>query len=203
MKFPGATHPNIYVKSRKAAERVMRSITRFLEQELRLKVNQEKSAVDRPWKLKFLGFSFYHKKDEIGIRVHPSSLKKFKEKLKEITGRSNAMSMEQRAERLRQCIVGWVNYFGMADMKAIARALDEWLRRRIRMCFWKQWKKIRTKHDNLVKLGIGKQKAWEHANTRKSYWRSAGSPILATTLTNEHLKKIGFITVAQRYSSVH
>lgn len=198
-----ADDANIYVKSKKAAERVMGSVTRFLEQELKLKVNQEKSAVGRPWKLKFLGFSFYAKKDGMGIRVHPASLKKFKEKLKEITGRSNAMNMEQRAERLRQCIVGWVNYFGMADMKAIAKALDEWLRRRIRMCFWKQWKKIRTKHDNLVKLGIGKQKAWEHANTRKSYWRSAGSPILATTLTNEHLKKIGFITVAQRYSVVH
>ena len=198
-----ADDANIYVKSRKAAERVMRSITRFLEQELRLKVNQEKSAVDRPWKLKFLGFTFYPKKNGMGIRVHPASLKKFKEKLKEITGRSNAMSMEQRAEKLRQCIVGWVNYFGMADMKAIAKALDEWLRRRIRMCFWKQWKKIRTKHDNLVKLGIGKQKAWEYANTRKSYWRSAGSPLLSRTLTKEHLRKIGFITVAERYSLAH
>ena len=198
-----ADDANIYVKSKKAAERVMNSITRFLEQELRLKVNQEKSAVDRPWKLKFLGFSFYAKKGGVGIRVHPVSLEKLKEKLKEVTGRSNAMSMEQRAEKLRQCIVGWVNYFGMADMKKTAQALDEWLRRRIRMCFWKQWKKTRTKYDNLVKLGIGKQKAWEHANTRKSYWRSAGSPILTTTLTNEHLKKIGFITVAQRYSLVH
>ena len=198
-----ADDANNYVKSRKAAERVMRSITRFLEQELRLKVNQEKSAVDRPWKLKFLGFTFYPKKNGMGIRVHPASLKKFKEKLKEITGRSNAMSMEQRAEKLRQCIVGWVNYFGMADMKAIAKALDEWLRRRIRMCFWKQWKKIRTKHDNLVKLGIGKQKAWEYANTRKSYWRSAGSPLLSRTLTKEHLRKIGFITVAERYSLAH
>ena len=113
-----ADDANIYVRSQKAAERVMDSITRFLEpEELRLKVNQEKSAVDRPWKLKFLGFSFYAKKGGVGIRVHPASLKKFKEKLKEVTGRSNAMSMEQRAEKLRQCIVGWVNYFGMADMK--------------------------------------------------------------------------------------
>ena len=198
-----ADDANIYVKSKKAAERVMSSITRFLEQELRLKVNREKSAVDRPWKLKFLGFSFYAKKGGVGISVHPASLKKFKEKLKEITGRSNAMSMEQRTEKLRQCIVGWVNYFGMADMKAIAKALDEWLRRRIRMCFWKQWKKIRTKHENLVKLGIGKQKAWEYANSRKSYWRSAGSPILSRTLTTAHLGKIGFITVAERYSLAH
>ena len=195
-----ADDANIYVKSKKAAERVMGSITRFLEEELRLKVNQEKSAVDRPWKLKFLGFSFYHKKGEMGVRVHPTPLKKFKAKLKELTGRNNAMSMEQRSEKLRQCIVGWVNYFGMADMKAIAKELDEWLRRRIRMCFWKQWKKIRTKHDNLVKLGIGEQKAWEYANTRKSYWRTANSPILSRTLTNVHLRKIGFITVAERYS---
>lgn len=198
-----ADDANIYVRSQKAAERVMVSITRFLEQELRLKVNQEKSSVDRPWKLKFLGFSFYAQKGGMGIRVHPASLKKFKAKLKEITGRSNAMSMEQRAEKLRQCIVGWVNYFGMADMKTAAQTLDEWLRRRIRMCFWKQWKKIRTKHDNLVKLGIGNRKAWEYANTRKSYWHSANSPILSRTLTTEHLRKIGFITVAQRYSLAH
>ena len=198
-----ADDANIYVRSQKAAERVMVSITRFLEQELRLKVNQEKSSVDRPWKLKFLGFSFYAQKGGMGIRVHPASLKKFKAKLKEITGRSNAMSMEQRAEKLRQCIVGWVNYFGMADMKTAAQTLDEWLRRRIRMCFWKQWKKIRTKHDNLVKLGIGNRKAWEYANTRKSYWHSANSPILSRTLTKEYLRKIGFITVAERYSLAH
>lgn len=198
-----ADDQNIYVKSRKAAERVMASITGFLEQKLRLKVNQEKSAVDRPWKLKFLGFSFYYKKGGLGIRVHPKPVKKFKQKLKEITGRSNAMSMEQRIEKLRQCIVGWVNYFGMADMKTIAKALDEWLKRRIRMCFWKQWKRIGTKHDNLVILGIDDRQAWEYANTRKSYWHSANSPILSRTLTNEYLRKIGFITISERYSSVH
>lgn len=198
-----ADDANIYVKSKKAADRVMDSITRFLEQELRLKVNQEKSAVDRAWKLKFLGFSFYAKKEGMGIRVHPASLRKFKTKLKKITGRSNAMSMDQRAEKLRQCIVGWVNYFGMADMKKVAQALDEWLRRRIRMCFWKQWKKIRTKHDNLVKLGIENHRAWGYANTRKGYWHSANSPILSRTLTKEHLRKMGFITVAERYSLAH
>lgn len=181
----------------------MASITRFLEEKLKLKVNQEKSAVDRPWKLKFLGFSFYFKKGGVGIRVHPKPVKKFKQKLKEITGRSNAMSMEKRIGKLRQCIVGWVNYFGMANMKAIAKALDEWLRRRIRMCFWKQWKKIRTKYDNLVKLGIDSQKAREYANTRKSYWHTANSPILARTITNEYLRKIGFVAISERYSSVH
>lgn len=194
---------NIYVRSRKAANRVMESITRFIEGELKLKVNREKSAVDRPWKLKFLGFSFYHKKGGIGIRVHPKPVKKFKQKLKEITGRSNGKSMAQRMLKLNQSITGWVNYFGIADMKGIAQSLDEWLRRRIRMCFWKQWKKIKTRHDNLVRLGIDNSKAWEYANTRKGYWRISNSPILARTLTNEHLKKLGFQSISERYSLVH
>ena len=135
---------NIYVKSRKAAERVMASIRRFLEKELKLKVNKEKSAVDRPWKLKFLGFSFYLKNGEARVRVHPKSVNKLKAKLKEVTGRSNAMSMEERIIRLKQVITGWVNYFGIAEMGRLAKGLDEWLGRKIRMCYWKRWKKIKT-----------------------------------------------------------
>jgi RNA-directed DNA polymerase len=194
---------NIYVKSKKSAERVMESITRFIEEKLKLKVNKEKSAVDRPWKLKFLGFSFYHKRGGMGIRVHPKPVMKLKEKLKEITGRSKGMSMAERMIKLKQCITGWVNYFGIADMKSLAEALDKWLRRRIRMCFWKQWKRIKTKHDNLVKLGSKDSQAWQYANTRKSYWHTANSPILSKTLSNEYLKKIGFVSVSERYSLVH
>jgi len=194
---------NIYVRSRKAADRVMVSITRFIEEKLKLKVNKTKSSVDRPWKLKFLGFSFYYKKGGVGIRVHPKSVEKLKGKLKEITGRSNAKSIWQRMLKLKQAITGWVNYFSLADMGRLAKSLDEWLRRRIRMCLWKQWKKIRTKRDNLVKLGIGKSKAWEFANTRKGYWRISNSPILSRTVTNEYLKKLGLQSIAERYSLVH
>lgn len=194
---------NIYVRSRKAAFRVMASITRFIEEKLKLKVNKAKSFVDRPWKLKFLGFSFYHKKDGVGIRVHPKPVEKLKRKLKGITGRSNAMSMWQRMLKLKQAITGWVNYFSIADMGKLAKSLDKWLRRRIRMCFWKQWKKIRTKRNNLVKLGIDSSKAWEFANTRKSYWRISNSPILSRTVTNEYLKQLGFQSIAERYSLVH
>ena len=194
---------NIYVKSKKSAERVMESITRFIEEKLKLKVNKEKSAVDRPWKLKFLGFSFYHKRGGMGIRVHPKPVMKLKEKLKEITGRSKGISMAVRMIKLKQCITGWVNYFGIADMKTLAKTLDEWLRRRIRMCYWKQWKKIKTKHDNLVKLGTENSQAWQFANTRKSYWHTANSPILSKTLNNGYLKKIGFVSVSERYSLVH
>jgi RNA-directed DNA polymerase len=193
---------NIYVKSRKSALRVMESITRFIEKDLKLRVNREKSKVDRPWKLKYLGYTFYPKKGEMGMKVHPNSIKKLKEKLKSITGRSNAMSMEMRATKIKQTVIGWVEYFKLADMKSVLKELDEWLRRRIRLCFWKQWKKIKTKHDNLVRLGTGKYKAWEFANTRKGYWRISNSPILARTLTNKYLKDQGFITLSERYLQV-
>jgi len=190
---------NIYLKSKKSANRVMTSITRFIEEDLKLKVNKDKSKVDRPWKLKYLGFTFYPKKDGMGIRVHQNSVKKLKCKLKEITGRSNAMSMELRAIKLRQVIVGWVNYFKLADMKSTLKTLDEWLRRRIRVCYWKQWKRIKTKHDNLKRLGIVEYKAWEYANTRKGYWRISHSPILTRTLTNKYLKEKGFVTLTDKF----
>lgn len=194
---------NIYVKSKKAANRVMESITRFIEEKLKLKVNKDKSTVDRPWKLKFLGFTFYRGKSEFRIRIHEKPLNKFKAKLKELTSRSNAMNMEYRFLKLKQAIVGWVNYFAIADMKSILKTLDEWLRRRIRMCFWKQWKKIKTKHDNLVKLGTENYKAWEYANTRKSYWKISNSFILSKTLTNKYLKEMGLISILQIYSLKH
>lgn len=193
---------NIYVKSRKAAERVMKSITRFIEEDLKLKVNQKKSSVDRPWKLKFLGFSFYYNAEKVKycIRVHPKSIAKFKAKLKQLTGKSNGMSMDWRLIKLKQAIQGWVNYFGIADMKTLAKTLDEWLRRRIRMVIWKTWKRIRTRSRNLQKLGMDKQKAWKFANTRKGYWRTAKSLFLHRTLTNQILEKRGLVSISAIYS---
>jgi len=113
------------------------------------------------------------------------------------------MSMNESITELKQIITGWVNYFGIADMGKLAKELDEWLRRRIRMCYWKRWKKIKTRHDNLVRLGIDDRKAWEYANTRKGYWRISNSPILSRALTNERLKKQGFPTITERYLLVH
>ncbi|MDD2491211.1 MAG: group II intron reverse transcriptase/maturase, partial [Bacteroidales bacterium] len=193
---------NIYVKSKKAANRVMESITRYIEGKLKLKVNKDKSAVDRPWKLKFLGYSFYNAKGGVECRVHPKSIKKFKQKLKFLTGRSRVGNIKATYEKLKQAIVGWINYFKLARMKKIMKSLDKWLRRRIRMCFWKQWKKISTKQRNLVKLGIEKYKAWEFANTRKGYWRTANSPILETSITNAKLKNSGLVSLTEIYSQV-
>lgn len=193
---------NIYVKSRKSANRVMASITKFIEGNLKLKVNKEKSTVDRPWKLKFLGYSFYQAKGGVRFRVHEKSVRKLKSHLKELTGRSRIKQVDITYTKIKQKMVGWVNYFKMADMKKLMKTLDEWLRRRIRMCYWKQWKKIGTKYKNLIKLGATKQKAWEHANTRKGYWRTAKSPILQTTITNNKLEKAGLISLYDTYMKV-
>jgi len=194
---------NIYVKSKKAGERVMESITQYIEKELKLKVNRNKSAVDRPSKRKFLGFSFYVMKGEARNFIHKKPIARFKAKVKEITSRSNGRSMDIRKERLNRLITGWVNYFHIADMEKVAKELDYWMRRRIRMCYWKQWKKISTRHENLLKLGANNRKAWEYANTRKGYWQIANSPILATTLTNEYLEKQGFLSLTKRLSLVY
>ena len=189
----------ILTKSKKSAERVMESITKFIETKLRLKVNKTKSKVDRPWRIKYLGFSFYQAKGKVEIRVHPKAIEKFKDKIRAITSRSNGMSMETRHVKLKQTIVGWVNYFKIANMGSIVQKQDEWIRRRIRMCYWKQWKKIKTKHDNLTKLGIENHKAWEFANTRKSYWRISNSPILSKSLTNKTLERFGYTSLSSVY----
>ena len=150
---------NVYVKSKRAGERVMKSLTKFLEKKLKLTVNKDKSAVDRPWKRKFLGFTFYFNKGKVRIRAHNKSIERLKNKIREITNRNVGTSMEWRIKRLNLLAVGWVNYFKIADMKGKLREIDEWTRRRLRACLWKQWKKIKTKFANLKKFGIPVYKA--------------------------------------------
>jgi RNA-directed DNA polymerase len=193
---------NIYVRSERSAERVMKSISNFIEADLKLKVNQCKSEVGSPNKRKFLGFSFYQKKKEVGLRIHPKSIDRVKAKVKKLTSRSNAMSMEQGIIKLNQLIVGWVGYFRLADMKGHCQDMDEWMRRRLRMCHWKDWKKISAKFKNLIKLGIDTNKAWEFANTRKACWRISKSPILQRTLTNTYFEKLSLRTFSQTYSKL-
>ncbi len=177
----------------------MENITKFIERKLRLKVNKNKSKVDRPWKIKYLGFSFYQTRGKIEIRVHPESIGKFKDKIRKITSRSNAMSMKTRYLKLKQTIVGWVNYFKIAKMGGIAQKLDKWIRRRIRMCYWKKWKKIRTKCENLIKLGINEGEAYRIANSRKSYWRISDAPEMKIALDNKRLEKLGYTSICSVY----
>lgn len=190
---------NIYVKSMRAGERVLRSITKFLEQKLKLKVNAEKSAVSSPTKRKFLGYSFYYGKGGIKFRVHDKSYERLKDKIRMITNRNASMNFDYRIKKLNEIIVGWVNYFKLADMKRKLEDLDQWIRRRLRACVWKTWKKIKTRAQNLIKLGVPRDKAWEFANTRKGYWRISGSPILNKTITNQRLINHGFKSVSSQY----
>ncbi len=191
---------NIYVGSMKAGARVMGSITRYIENVLKLKVNRKKSAVDKPGARKFLGFSFYVKEGKARNFVHAKSIQRFKEKVREITSRSNGRGMEWRRDRLTRLITGWVNYFRIADMRSNARELDGWIRRRIRMCYWKQWKKNRTKRDNLVRLGLDILKAREFASSRKGGWRISGSVVLNHALSDEYLAKLGYPSISRRLS---
>jgi len=193
---------NIYVKSRRAGERVMITITRFIEQRLKLKVNRDKSAVGNATRRKFLGFSFYFMKGEYRIRVDAKSIKRFKNKLRLLTSRSKGWSMAARIYRLNLMIRGWVNYFSLADMGYLCRRLDEWLRRRLRMCYWKQWKRIKTKRVNLLRLGIPSRKAWEYANSRKGYWHIANSWILSRSLTITYFEKAGLLSLSFVYSNL-
>lgn len=190
---------NIYVKSKRAGERVMASVTSYLENELKLKVNEKKSAVANPVKRKFLGYSFYYAKGGVNFRVHPKSVQKLKAKIRFITNRNVSMNFEYRVHRLLEVTRGWINYFKMAKMKSLLENLDTWVRRRLRACIWKTWKKIRTRFRNLMKLGISRQKAWEYANTRKGYWRISNSPILKRAITNERLSKRGYVSLSSLY----
>jgi RNA-directed DNA polymerase len=170
----------------------MGSIIRFIEEKLFLKVNKEKSQVAHCTKVKFLGYSFYKTEGEGRLRIHPKSVAKMKARIKELTSRSNGWGNERRKEALRQYIVGWVNYFKWADMESLLKKVDEWYRRRLRMVIWKQWKRIKTRMTNLIKLGVKKSKAWEWANSRKGYWHLANSFILSTSITTEKLRQAGF-----------
>ena len=192
----------IFCKSRRAAERTLAKIIPFIESKLFLKVNKTKTVVDYVGRVKFLGVSFYIYKGQARVRIHPKSTAKLKGKIRQLTARSNGWSNEVRIRKLKQYVIGWINYFKIADIKNLLVSIDEWLRRRIRMVYWKQWKKVKTKFTKLQKLGIDKEKAWEWANTRKGYWRTSKSPILHRSLTTEKLRKDGYLFFSDYYKTV-
>jgi RNA-directed DNA polymerase len=196
---------NIYVKSFRAGQRVMESITEFIEKKLKLKVNQSKSKVDYYNKgIKFLGFGFYYcaRRKQCRCIVHPKSIKRIKEKIKELTKRNWSIDLEYRLLKIKQVVVGWINYYKLADMKTLMEELDGRIRVRLRMCIWKAWKTIQKRYKSLMKLGLNKYKAWEFANSRKSYARVAHSHILTTTLKNNVFEKMGLTSMKEHYLSV-
>ena len=192
----------ILCKSNRRAERTMESIISYIERSLFLKVNRDKSQVATVNDIKFLGYSFYQLKGEGRLRIHPKSVTKMKTRIKQLTSRSNGWGNERRKVALSQYIKGWVQYFKLADMRKLLEKTDEWYRRRLRMVIWKQWKLTITKMANLIKLGINKYKAHEWANTRKGYWHIANSFILSRTITNDRLRKAGYVFLLDHYESV-
>lgn len=194
---------NIYVKSARAGERVMESMIKLLEGKLKLKVNRNKSAVNLVSRRKFLGFSFYFTKGGAEIKIHEKSYRRFRAKIREVTNRNKGISMESRLIKLNQITIGWLNYYSIAKGKSRIRELEGWIRRRLRACIWKTWKRVRTRYKNLIKAGIPKYKAWEFANTRKGYWRISNSPVLSKSLTNTYLAELGFISISKRYQMIH
>jgi len=189
----------IFCKSRKAAKRTLDHILPYIEGKLFLKVNREKTQVADVGKVKYLGYSLYIYKGEGRLRIYPKSVRKFKDKIREITGRSNGMGIEARKTRLNQVIRGWMNYFKLADAKSLVQRLDEWIRSRIRMVTWKRWKAVSTRFENLRRAGIKEEKAWMWANTRKGYWRTAHSPILLTVLSNDRFRRAGYLSLTECY----
>ena len=179
----------IFCKSKASAKQTLEHIIPYIENKLFLKVNREKTVVAWVGRIKFLGYGFYKGRKGFGLRVHQKAQQKMRKRVKELTSRRRVNDYEGWRRNLKRFVVGWVNYYRLADMKSLLESTDEWMRRRIRMVFWKKWKRVRTRYRNLRKLGISKQNAGILANTRKGYWRTASSPILNMALSNERLAK--------------
>ena len=191
----------IFCKSKKSAERTLENIIPFIEEKLFLTVNRNKTEVAHISKVKYLGYSFYRYKGKCRLRVHPKSVTKMKNKIRELTDRNNGMSNAKREEKYQQFVRGWVNYFKLADMKGLLTRADEWARRRIRAVYWKQWKRVRTRYRILRKLKLEHWQAIKLANSRCGYWRMA--EMLNTVITKKIIAKLGYTSMLDYYLIVY
>ena len=196
----------LLAKSERAAERLLESSTKYLEKTLKLRVNRKKSRTVSVFAIrnfKFLGFCYGKNGKGIYIRVHGKSWKKAKDKLRRLTSRSRCGSIVQTMEKIKVYMRGWLNYYGIADMKNNIESLNGWLYRRIRMCIWKQWKLPKTRRRKLKGLGLPEWAACEGAYSRKSYWRMSNAGVVKRALTKERLINWGFYDIATAYQSLH
>jgi RNA-directed DNA polymerase len=185
---------NIYVRSQRAGERVMASIEKFLSKRLKLRVNKAKSAVDRPAKRKFLGFSFTNWKQP-RRRIAPQSLDRFRSRVRELTRRTRGKSLAQIVKELSVYLIGWRGYFGFCETPSVLRELDQWIRRRLRAIVWKQWRHGPTRFAELRRCGVGRDQAARAAGSPRGPWRISASPALSTALSNAFLTSLGLATV--------
>jgi RNA-directed DNA polymerase len=189
---------NVYVRSRRAGERVMESLKRFITTKLKLKVNEQKSAVARPWERKFLGFSFTGHR-EPKRRIAPKAVLRFQEKVRERRRRTRGVSTEQMTQELARYLKGWMGYFGKCQTPSVLEGLEKWLRRRLRSAIWKQWKRGKVRFAELRKRGVGKDLAAQTAGSAHGPWRLADSPALHFALPNAYFQALGIpsLTVAR------
>lgn len=198
---------SIYVKSKSAAKRVLKSIHNFLQDKLQLPINEKKSGIRRPTSFKVLGHGFTptYKKGEKGkyqLIVKQSKWEALKAKLKLLTKKTTPASFDERTRKINSLIRGWINYFKHASIHSKLKKLDEWLRNRLRYCIWHDWKKPERKRKNLIRLGIEQGQAYAWSRTRMGGWRVAQSPILGTTITIQRLKKRNYISLVDYYHKV-
>ena len=185
---------NIYVQTQRSGERVMQSITDFLERRLKLKVNRDKSAVDRPWHRKFLGYSMtYHK--EPRLKVAPASVKRLKDKVKERTRRGRGQSLSKVIAELTPLLRGWLNYFRLAQVRGVFEDLDKWLRHRLRCLLWRQWKRTFTRAKNLMRRGLDRERAWVSATNGRGPWWNAGASHMNQAYPQRFFDELGLVSL--------
>ena len=190
----------VFAKSQRAAQRMMASVSHYLTDRLRLVVNQEKSHVVASVEFEFLGFAFV--KSRATINVAAKSIRKFKQRIREITGRSRGVSMEDRLGRLRRFVRGWMGYFGLASQLKLFDRLDQWTRRRIRMCYWKQWRRPKRRREMLIRLGVPRRQAIRHARSRQGYWRMSKTIASGVGLNNAWLAEQGLVSMKTMWAEL-
>ncbi|WP_261722148.1 group II intron maturase-specific domain-containing protein [Weissella cibaria] len=194
---------NIYVGSQRAGERVLESMTVFLEKKMKLEVNQKKSKVGSPRELKFLGFTLARQSGGAVIRIHQTAKLRIIAKLKSMTKRSRGVSLDKILDEVKMSMRGWINYYGIAQIKKFLQQTDMWLRSRIRMYIWKQWKKPKTRIKALMKLGATADEAKRISYSRKGYWRSVHTKEVQSKLSNKRLETRGLLNLTKYFESIH
>jgi group II intron reverse transcriptase/maturase len=192
---------NIYVKTERAGERVLKSVKQYLEKKLKLKVNPKKSKVERATRAKFLGFSFWKRKGEVFIRLANRTKERFAEKIRRLTKRTRSGKMEDIVSEINRYTRGWIGYFRLAATPSVYQGLDEWIRRRLRQMQWKRWKRGTTRYRELVKLGVPRERAALGAGGT-SPWRMSHSPIIHEALNNAYWRSTGLESITERYNQL-
>ena len=194
---------NIYVKSEKAGQRVLESITHYLEKKLKLRVNREKSGVGRPSKRKFLGYSVYYRKEIVHLKVAPQAITRLKGDLKVVFRRGRGRSLGRIIEELNLKLRGWMNYYRHVGVKGILEVLDGWIRRHLRQILWLQWKRPFTRAKKLMRLGLGDERAWNSAQNGRGPWWNAGASHLNHALPMKLFARLGLISLVVYYHQLN